>query len=252
MRNNRLEAQILSSIDELVQCAISAGLKEGEAREEEIERGAAIIQEIGHLLVEALEGREEHLKSLVEQLAAQRLPDRRVLQSFGHFSRDLQEIIERGVSSYLKSKGSDAGESASLEYPSLNVSEQPDEGTLTGGAVEVPTSAQARLEQKKEQGESKSLVAKLKGLRLALEQAFPGEELLENFVTRGGKLDYFLPRLNLGFELNSAAPNWRKEFFLRQAGIRVIKVTEGELRNPLALARRLRRPGSLQAASNPC
>lgn len=244
MRSTRLEAQILNSIDEVVQCAISAGLKEGPAREEEIARGAAIIQEIGHLLLEALEGKEEHLKSLVEQLAAQRLPDRRVLQSFGHFSRDLQEIIELGVSNYLKSKGSGGEEVLSPEYLAQKAGEKPNEEASSDKIVEVRPGEQTSLEEK-EQNKPRSSTAKLRGLRLALEQAFPGEELLENFVTRGGKLDYFLPRLNLGFELAPATPNWRKEFFLRRAGIKVIKVTEGELQNPVALARRLRRPGSL-------
>lgn len=243
MRSTRLEAQILSSIDEIVQCAISAGLKEGEEREEEIARGAAIIQEIGHLLLEALEGKEEHLKSLVEQLAAQRLPDRRILQSFGHFSRDLQEIIELGVSNFLKSKDSGT-EVLNPEPLDQKVGENSHKEAPSNKIVEVHPGEQ-RGSKEKEQNKLRASKAKLRGLRLALEQAFPGEELKENFVTRGVKLDYFLPRLNLGFELASTVPNWRKEFFLRRAGIKVIRVTEGELQNPVALARRLRRPRSL-------
>lgn len=241
MHNSRLEAQILNSIDEVIQCAISAGLKEGPAREEEIARGAAIIQEIGHLLLEVLEGKKEHLKSLVEQLAAQRLPDRRVLQSFKHFSRDLQEIIERGVNNYLKDKSS--GEEDVLDSEPLHqTKENPDEKAQSNTILEIHPAEQTSLEEKEENKPQFSM-SKRRGLRLALEQAFPGEEILENFVVRGGKLDYFLPRLNLGFEVASAAPNWRKEFFLRRAGIKVIKVSEDEIQNPLSLTRRLRRPG---------
>ena len=241
MHNSRLEAQILNSIDEVIQCAISAGLKEGPAREEEIARGAAIIQEMGHLLLEVLEGKKEHLKSLVEQLAAQRLPDRRVLQSFRHFSRDLQEIIEQGVNNYLKDKSS--GEEDVLDSePLYQTRESPDEKAQSNTILEIHPAEQTSLEEK-EENKPQSSMSKRRGLRLALEQAFPGEEILENFSIRGGKLDYFLPRLNLGFEVASAAPNWRKEFFLRRAGIKVIKVSEDEIQNPLSLARRLRRSG---------
>ncbi|MCG0277292.1 MAG: hypothetical protein L5656_01975 [Thermanaeromonas sp.] len=243
MRNSRLEAQILNSIDEVVQCAISAGLKEGPAREEEIARGASIIEEIGHLLLEVLEGKEEHLKSLVEQLAAQRLPDRRVLQSFGHFSRDLQEIIERGVNNFLNNKVSRKEGEEDILSPEAppETSESPDDEFPADTILEVQPTGQTCLE--KEEDRPRSSPGKVRGLRLALEQAFPGEEIVENFVFRGGTLDYFLPRLNLGFEVASTAPDWRKEFFLRRAGIKVIKLSEGEIKNPLSLARRLRRPG---------
>lgn len=236
MRNTRLEAQILSSVDELVQCAISAGLKGGEEREEEINRGIALIKVMGDLLAEALEGRIEHMQALLEQLVAQRLPDRRVLQSFGNFSRDLQEIITRGVAEYRSSKS----------IPDEEVVTPPEQAT-----TETITENLAATETTTNQGQKSCFkeqeelwpaaltvtlsTAPLKNLRLALERAYPGEEIIENFTTRGGKLAFFLPRLNLGFEIASQQQDWRKEFFYRQAGITVINVVEEELMNPFLL-----------------
>lgn len=239
MRTTRWETQILAGIDEIVQCAISAGLKEGELREEEIERGAAIIRGMGDLLLEALEGREEHLKSLIEQLAAQRLPDRRVLQSFGHFSRDLQEIIDRGVEGYLRSKIAKETGASPEDGACPTATEAEQEGPEGARGEEKPSPA--HTPSPAEEAGRKASPAGLRGLRLALEQAFPGEEIVENFPLRGGKLAYFMPRLNLGFELASRASDWRKDFFFQRSGIEIVRVKEEELVNPLALIRRLRR-----------
>lgn len=235
MRNTRLEAQILSSVDELVQCAISAGLKGGAEREEEIARGIALIKAMGDLLAEALEGRTEHMQALLEQLVAQRLPDRRVLQSFGNFSRDLQEIITKGVAEYREGQNSPEEEAVPPQ------GETAPEATMVTFTVTKPLTD--RLEEVypgKEVAQTTTLTDPLRNLRLALERAYPGEEIIENFTTRGGKLAFFLPHLNLGFEIASQQQDWRKEFFYRQAGITVINVAEEELTNPFYLARRLR------------
>ncbi|MGI9953282.1 hypothetical protein V3F56_13050 [Moorellaceae bacterium AZ2] len=261
MRNSRLEAQILNSVDELVQCTISAGLKEGEEREEAIARGVELVQQMGDLLVEALEGRTQHIRALLEQLVAQRLPDRKILQSFGSFPRDLEEIIVRGIAAYQASKtgppevpppeeapgaeddtvvedgadvtGEDSGEAHGLpefrqeqeEVPPADVVTPP--SLLPAGEEAAPSPPPA--------------AEPLRNLRLALERAYPGEEIKENVAIRGSKLAYFLPRLRLGFEIGTWPSDWRKDFFYRQAGIEVVKVAGEELQNPFALAHRLRR-----------
>lgn len=243
MRHNRLEAQILSSVDEVVQCAISAGLKSGSEREEEIARGVALVKQMGDLLAEALEGRTEHLQTLLEQLVAQRLPERRVLQSFGNFSRDLQEIITRGIAEYTAGKElSEEGREVGLP-PEQELTETAEEKTAADEAL-PEAEAEVRLTGR-EAPESEVLPptsgpAPLKRLRLALERAYPGEEIIEDFATRGGRLAFYLPGRNLGLELASTEQDWRKEFFYRRAGITVIKVSEKDLENPLSLARRLR------------
>ncbi|CEP66620.1 Uncharacterized [Moorella glycerini] len=290
MRNNRLENEILQRVDELVQCAISISLKDESARVEQLARGIAMVQEMGDLLLEVLEGREQHLQALLEQLVAQRLPDRRILQSFGNFPRDIQYIISEGTARYFKAreeKGKehapseeskpaapgetvDAANSASpaaqavevaadqppLEATPSDTSGEPVNEPLPGpvstgednflpvGRQDDMTSPESETASSAAPAGAASGNQALEALRLALLQAYPDEEVITNYETRGGKIPFFLPRLQLGFEPDGMRYDWRHEFYCRQQGISIRKVAADELANPAYLARRLRREAS--------
>ncbi|WP_406678581.1 hypothetical protein [Moorella sp. ACPs] len=282
MRNNRLENEILQRVDELVQCAISISLKDESTRAEQLARGINMVQDIGDLLLEVLEGREQHLQALLEQLVAQRLPDRRILQSFGNFPRDIQYIISEGIARYLKTREEKGKEQASSEESvppapgeavdvantassaaqagQIDTDQSPLEATA-GNMSEEPVKEpvlkpESVVEDKtlpvtSEGGEGKPfpeqttaadpLSQAMETLRLALLQAYPDEELIINYETRGGKIPFFLPRLQLGFAPAGTHYDWRHEFYCRQQGISIRKVAADELANPVYLARRLRR-----------
>ncbi|KYH33216.1 hypothetical protein [Neomoorella mulderi] len=290
MRNNRLENEILQRVDELVQCAISISLKDESARVEQLARGIAMVQEMGDLLLEVLEGREQHLQALLEQLVAQRLPDRRILQSFGNFPRDIQYIISEGTARYFKareekgkehapgeeSKPAAPGETAEATHPACPAEQagvvaadrpplQATPGDTSGEPVNEPVPGPAGIGEddvlligreddmtSPEEAEAAPpfpavvdpLDQAMKALRLALLQAYPDEEVITNYETRGGKIPFFLPRLQLGFEPDGMRYDWRHEFYCRQQGISIRKVAADELANPAYLARRLRREAS--------
>ncbi|AOQ23914.1 hypothetical protein MTAT_05490 [Moorella thermoacetica] len=312
MRSQRLENEVLQRVDELVQCAISISLKDESAREEQLNRGITLVKEMGDLLLEVLEGREEHLQALLEQLIAQRLPDRRVLQSFGNFPRDIQQMISNGIASYLasrqekKGQGNTAAEAsndgvvpvestpagtdltardepvceeiesgqeepggkADPEAIPVAVQErvgQEATGVSTPGAAatlpettpvppqppepagkegnEDPTSGIATAPGSEEDIQETRVVtaAATEALYLALLQAYPGEEIVRDYETRGGKITFYLPGRQLGFELDTWHHDWRHDFYCRQEGISIRRVAGDELANPAYLARRLRR-----------
>ncbi|WP_258360602.1 hypothetical protein [Moorella sulfitireducens (nom. illeg.)] len=282
MRNSRLENEILQRVDELVQCAISVSLKDETSRAEQLARGITMVKEMGDLLLEVLEGREQHLQALLEQLVAQRLPDRRILQSFGSFPRDIQHIISEGINSYLQARreGSQAPESAGIISPTPPESAEmtgnksvPEEspasgketGMLTASGEPLPflepqenpeaSPPEAEDLQGQEQKENPPVEAgkppglttgdpldnALAALHLALLQVYPEEEIVINYETRGGKIPFFLPRLQIGFEPASHHYDWRRDFYCRRQGISIRRVADDELANPLYLARRLRR-----------
>lgn len=319
MRSQRLENEILKRVDELVQCAISLSLKNESTREEQLNRGITLVKEMGDMLLEVLEGREEHLQALLEQLIAQRLPDRRVLQSFGNFPRDIQQMISNGIASYLASRqekkgqgytGDEAGidgvaptEAATPEGEDNPAMDEPEEaGPLSGeidsgpeepgektepaearvayevmkgddaigatahGAAatlpettpvppqspepagrkgnENPTSGIAAATGSGEDIQAETRVvtaAAAEALYLALLQAYPGEEIVRDYETRGGKITFYLPGRQLGFELDTWHHDWRHDFYCRQEGISIRRVAGDELANPAYLARRLRR-----------
>jgi hypothetical protein len=280
LRNNRLENEILQRVDELVQCAISISLKDESTRAEQLARGIDMVQKMGDLLLEVLEGREQHLQAILEQLVAQRLPDRRILQSFGNFPRDIQYIISEGIARYLKtreekektsseesvplapgeavdvantaSSAAQAGQIDTDQFPleatAGNMSEEPvkEPGLKPESVVEDKT---LPVISEGEEGKSfpeqttaaDPLSQAMETLRLALLQAYPDEELVINYETRGGKIPFFLPRLQLGFAPAGTHYDWRHEFYCRQQGISIRKVAADELANPVYLARRLRR-----------
>lgn len=314
MRNSRLENKILQQVDELIQKALSVSLKDEPGREEQLASCVALVHEMGDSLMEILEGQEQHLRALLEQLISQRLPDRRILQSFGNFAEDINYVITEGVASYLKSldnkvaeekQSKQAAASASLEDDLYDDSEDLEqvasediiaaEATLSTTVPETTTSPPAEqkyisLQEQREEletaaagdaaapgdvpeplsisspeipavpevdtaqvtepeaetedravGTSEADNGKLENLRLALLQAYPGEELIADYPTPYGNIAFFLPRLQLGFQLAESCQDWRYDFFCRRKGICLRLITAGELVNPIFLARRLRR-----------
>ncbi|MGI9860229.1 hypothetical protein SDD30_02435 [Moorella naiadis] len=315
MRSQRLENEILQRVDELVQCAISIGLKDEATREEELQRGSSLVQAMGDLLLEVLEGREEHLQALLEQLIAQRLPDRRILQSFGNFPRDIQQMISNGIASYLASRqegkeestgavpatsgegapsdnGTPAAEPVSQEMASAPSGEEipvtiPEGGDKEPEETSTLATATAPVVEQEPPAISKPVVSKnslaandtmqegeativagasneestspkdnasilddaVAALHLALLQAYPGEEIIRDYETRGGKIAFYLPQRQVGFELDTWHHDWRHDFYCRQEGISIRRVASDELNNPAYLARRLRREATWRQSS---
>ncbi|WP_338825617.1 hypothetical protein MHOCP_12430 [Moorella humiferrea] len=243
LRNERLENEILQRIDALIQHAISVNNEDETARARDLARGVNMVEELGDLLLEILEGKEEHLQALLEQLVAQRLPERRILQSFGNFPRDIHYIIGEGVSRYLKKRH----ENKQLENDPLPVEEKaaiPEPDSFSENATDdtsTPDDTSTHSVPQPEPAPHGFTCQAREALRLALLQAYPDEEIIADYETRGGKIDFFLPRQQLGFELVGTRYDWRHDFYCRRQGISIRKVAPDELANPIYLARRLRR-----------
>lgn len=308
MRNNRLENEILKRVDELIQRALSVSLKDEPGRQEQLASAVALVQEMGDILLEVLEGQEQHLQALLEQLINQRLPDRRILHSFGNFAQDINYIVTEGIASYLKTSGKnisgDLGEQIvaseafhdTLYEDSEDLEQATPEvivpaagtGTAISPSLEQEQFASAEgLQEKSEEPEqsngaiatnlnnapeplnpsmaekplaipevdtpedirttdstiiaSETVNSNLESLRLALLQAYPGEELIADYPTPHGNIAFFMPRLQLGFELADTHHDWRYDFYCRRKGISLRLINTEELLNPSFLARRLRR-----------
>ncbi|MDK2821368.1 MAG: hypothetical protein PWP31_1333 [Clostridia bacterium] len=152
LRSNQLENDILQRVDELIQCVISIGSNEDIDREEELNRGIKMVKEMGDMLLEVLEGREQHLQALLEQLVSQRLPDRRILKSFGNFSQDIQQIISQGVASYLKSRNEPENEDNDYPQQTETLNDSSEENSEETSEVDsAETEEVEKEEEKKEQ-----------------------------------------------------------------------------------------------------
>ena len=229
MSNSQLEKDILERVDRLIEEVIELGRAGEGSFQENKRRCLETVAELGGLLTVILEGKgEEHLKPLLKQLVAQRIPDKSVLASFGSFSSYLETAIEEGVELYL---GSLRGKTE----PQATSSVENPEG--------VPAESETLLPEESGKEMPRELEASLEALKVALVQAYPGEEIVAGYPTRVGKISFYLPRLRLGFELESPLKDWRQEFYCRQEGIRLRRVKAEELANPTYLARKLKREG---------
>jgi hypothetical protein len=79
---------------------MSAGLQDGDIREHYVRQSTKIVSELCSLLMEVLPGKEKYLYNLIQQLTTQRLPDKRVMESFSTFCHDLNIIINEGLLLY--------------------------------------------------------------------------------------------------------------------------------------------------------
>ncbi|MDN5348480.1 MAG: hypothetical protein PWP65_2045 [Clostridia bacterium] len=254
----RLETQILRRIDELIQYVISLSLLEGVARQEQFQKCCSLVAGMGDMLLEVLEGRKEHLQALLEQLIAQRLPDKRLLKSFGTFNQDLQEIIAQGLNLYLAGKEKEATVEEALQNEaevetatgeetemSAQASSAPDDrppistAGAASGDIKAPPAAEETGEEPPPPDPEE---ATRRALLIALQQAFPGEEIVQSHQTRGGTLLFYLPRLKLGFELaRHDRRDWRRHYYCRQEGITLISLEKEKLAQPSALVRYLKK-----------
>jgi len=191
LSNSRLEKDILERVDRLIEEVIELGRAGEESFQENKRRCLETVAELGDLLMVILERKgEEYLKPLLKQLIAQRIPDKSVLASFGSFPEHLEAVIEEGIELYL---GSLKQGEAELQAPSSG--ENP-EGVPAEPDLPLP-------EESGEEGTRRGFEASLEALKVALVQAYLGEEIIAGYPTRVGRISFYLPRLRLGFELES-------------------------------------------------
>jgi hypothetical protein len=97
-KNRSEEEQLaLRLVDSLIEYAISTSLLKGEEREVALSKGVETAKELAHAIQRLVEGRDEYIENVLMQLVAQKLPDPKILSSFGSFSDDLKHMIEKGV-----------------------------------------------------------------------------------------------------------------------------------------------------------
>ncbi|MBC7347379.1 MAG: hypothetical protein H5U00_07990 [Clostridia bacterium] len=216
------EARILALVDQLIEAAMGLGLLEGEARAAQWEKGRGLVKEVAGLAVDFLEGRSDLLENLLEQLAAQRLPDREILKGFGSFGADLKEIIREGVARYREQVTKQEAPPQEGQVPPL----------LPGPEVEVRGVAPA---------EHRPLPAADAVLR-ALALVFPGREVQQGYPFHGTTLAYYLPqeKVAVAVEGKFGGGKARQEYYCRLEGINLIILDAASAANPWRAAQVIR------------
>ncbi|KKM09177.1 hypothetical protein SY88_20125 [Clostridiales bacterium PH28_bin88] len=229
--------------DQMIQAALSAGLLEGEAKQQHIDQAVESVAELAGLLMEVLQGKGEHLETLLYQLASQKLPDRRILESFGNFTQDLNSIMYEGLRLYRRRQvepkdmlpqGLQVEQTAPMWIPTepdtINTA-IPESGLYQDRSEQVGKQAEEIVVQKEFSGDVEEIpVAKDRGddhgdfvapektgyawrrspeedqgdaVLRTLHNLYPGEEVVKGYLFHGTFLDYFLPGVKLGIGLHA-------------------------------------------------
>lgn len=218
-RDREIERRVLFLTDQMIQAALSAGLLEGEAKQQHIDQAVESVAELAGLLMEVLQGKGEHLETLLYQLASQKLPDRRILESFGNFTQDLNSIMYEGLRLYRRRQvepkdmlpqGLQVEQTAPMWIPTepdtINTA-IPESGLYQDRSEQVGKQAEEIVVQKEFSGdvawqrspEEDQGDAVLR----TLHNIYPGEEVIKGYLFHGTFLDYFLPGVKLGIGLHA-------------------------------------------------
>lgn len=231
------ERDILALTDQVIEAAIALGLVGEEEKAERLQQARQKVAELAQLVEPLLEGHQDRLPDLLAQLVRQKLPDDRVLTSFGSFNGDLQQLLADGLAHRGSNKESAQGGEA-LAVLERELAEMAGEGNPAGGlARERDVLAPAAELVASEHPASKPRDAGLS----TLETLFPGEEVRRRHPFHGVVLDYYLPGRALAVVAGPApAGAGRRELLCRQHGVRVVYLTAGELASPRRAARALK------------
>jgi len=257
------EEKIIYLVDKLIETAMSLSLWEQEGpTPAPLEQGVTIVNELIETLLPELKGNEQYLLQVIQQLTAQKLPDRQILHSFGSFSDVLYQLIERGVNEFeLKNLVSEAVVAETLMEDAQPVEPLPvvvekqgqdplweevgPELPVVTADVPAPVSkeslppelaAEPEMVLEEEAQPSDPFLA-------ALSMVYPHSEILPDYLLNKYRLQYYLPGEQLAIEVGDTGGlrQLKKEYYCEQEGIKLLYLNPEEFANPRQLARILRR-----------
>lgn len=243
--SRKQEREILGLVDRLIELAMEASVRAGPEREQIINQGALVVQELYQLVLPFLEGRAELTAEMLRQLLSQKLPDRRVLASFGDFKPILEGILETGLApASPEGKASVSGGPAAEVHDDVTAGAPgPAESEMMGASEEdEPLAVAAGEVEEYQAGTSSRETIPVAPLLASLRRVFPAEQVVEHHPLPGTYLQYYLPGRQLAVEEERPAgpAEERKAFFCRQAGISLVKIPEEAASNWRQVARLIR------------
>ncbi len=253
MRNRDVERQAIFLTERLVETAISISLLDGEARQEQWDKSVKMTKELCDLLSQVLSGQDEHLEPLLRQLVMQKLPDPRIMESFGNFQSDLFTILKEGIELRTQQKAENQSVIHEPELHDLPPTEASpkDAGTkeplpdtiITRETIpvqpyrsspsEMASSFASETRPEAEQPPTPTTTSWPKegsALIQYLQERFSGENIANWVPYHGCWLNIFLPSQGIGI-ITAANPAWRKKirlsYYARQEGVRLIWLKQG-------------------------
>lgn len=267
-----MENQIISLVDDFINTMIELHNSDPGQEQELYEMAENQLLELTDKALLLLGGREEYLEAMLNQLIAQKLPQGAVIESFGNFKEELEQVVTRALEVYQEKQemalssedtfgSGHVGDDPRVEETGTEVLEKieeseadievsiPDQELVPDAEpIEETTLSEQGPDHEQEAIEKTDLVTdeEIKSkdpLGFLVSMVFPGEEVVEDYEFADMMFEYFLPQRGLAFMSagNQTTTSHIRELSLRRSGIYVVHVDPEQISNIKSFKRQLRR-----------
>jgi len=187
MGSKHLEKTILNKIDELIEILIELS-KHEEGYEKQIESCFEKTEEIIPLVLQLIGGNNSLVVPMLYQLIMEKLPDARIISSFGSLQEEVTRLLDQVKAKYDNHNNKTSNKDNDEKYEEMD--------TKTDG----------------------------NSLYLELLKAFPGYEILSNYRMGGVFVDYFIPALKIALLTDSNKPSSVFNLYCQEKNIKLIQL----------------------------
>ncbi len=221
MNKKELEKNILEKTDKLVDSIINSS--DDNDRSIKYKNAIINVKDLAKLTVKLIEN-EDHLENMLKQLISQKLPDKKILNSFGDFSKDIDYIIACGLKEYKQ----DTADKKLVNINYLN--------NVAPVKIYIKNNSFRKANKNTKKNEITS--ADLKALRLL----FPTEKIISNYKVHGTIINYILPQKQLAVVISNKHQKKYQgllSFWCKNNNIKLIKLLPEEIYNIKVLKKKL-------------
>lgn len=262
------EKTILTNINRLVHLLIELSHRKASDKNPLIEEAVGLIKNLRPLLLNLVDGKEEHLEPLIRQLVSQKLPP--IWSSFGDLQSDLNNILTLALHNSQNEMQLDEDENNYDEKPTdeepiqfedekpMEQESEDEKNTIENIAIENTNSYPSELEvndqvdtandnkqEIKETTEQNPQESKNNNFQKQLEELinviYKGDLIKKDYCYRSIFFNYYLPERKLGIQIlaNSKSIKKIQSYILYKEKINLIQVYPSDLDNMYQLTKKL-------------
>ncbi|KAB2954135.1 hypothetical protein F9B85_00055 [Heliorestis acidaminivorans] len=250
-----LEQQILRLLDQIIDEASQVSMMVGPYRDERFVEGARMMEQLVTLCEILVEGRKEYVEPTLRQLLQQKLPQPKILRSFGEFQNTLEEYVKVG----LERREKDWERSQEVQIPALiNQNRTPHiEEIVATESIDNEKYREKDIEEyeidtKPEPVEEEKVILKKEKkvvedyseaiLMRTLQEIYPTCEIVAGSPPGTTGITAYVPAKGFAIVCTSSPRrSGRREYNCRQLGLQVVYIAHTDLHSPNRLKRSIMR-----------
>lgn len=181
-----LEKNILNKVDELIEILISLSNKDADY-EKKFQICLDKTEEIIPLVLQLIDGNRNLVVPMLHQLIMEKLPDARIISSFGGLQEEVNNLLNKTKEKY-----------------EIRERKKPPQSDMDY--------------------EMSSDISPQKGLHKEVQKAYPGLDIFANYRMGGVFVDIYIPTLKLALITDSKKNNSVLKFYCQENNIQLIEI----------------------------